>query len=130
SLDRVVAVKILSPSHAEDAAAVRRFLREAQIMAKLHHPHVLAVYQVRCPQVPFVELEYFPSDDLEKVIQAKKQLPLDLTVHLFRQIVNAVGFLHDNRIIHRDIKPENVLVQNEDVVKLVDFGIARDVNAS
>jgi serine/threonine protein kinase/HAMP domain-containing protein len=129
-LDRVVAVKILSPAQAENEGATRRFLREAQIMAKLQHPGVLAVYQVRQAQLPYVEMEYFPSEDLDSLVQKRGRLALDLTLHLYRQIVTAVGFLHANRIIHRDIKPENILVQNEDVVKLVDFGIARDTGAS
>ncbi|TDI84811.1 MAG: hypothetical protein E2O74_04490 [Chloroflexi bacterium] len=122
-LDREVAVKILT--HLELGMDGRaRLQKEAQAIAKLNHPNIVAVYDVgELDDVPFIVMEYVEGLDLHR------RPPKDATqiVDVARQVSLALQHAHESGVIHRDLKPENVLVQSDGTAKLVDFGIARSV---
>ena len=122
-LDRQVAVKVLTNlGLGTDGRA--RLQQEAQAIAKLNHPNIVAVYDVgELDNVPFIVMEYVEGQDLHR------RAPDDFAeiVSVARQVSLALQHAHDSGVIHRDLKPENVLVQSDGTAKLVDFGIARSV---
>ncbi|HMB43281.1 MAG TPA: serine/threonine-protein kinase [Luteimonas sp.] len=128
SLRREVALKILSSSLAQDATATERFLREARISAKLHHPHIVAIYDVGLHDgVPYMSIAYEPGG----TVAQKTQLHGDtkFALHIIRDIAGALDYAHRQGVIHRDVKPENILLRNDGTPVLSDFGIAHAVEA-
>ena len=122
-LDREVAVKILTNLELGTDGR-ERLQREAQAIAKLNHPNIVAVYDVgELDNVPFIVMEYVEGLDLHR------RPPKDAAqiVDVARQVSLALQHAHEFGVIHRDLKPENVLVQSDGTAKLVDFGIARSV---
>ena len=122
-LDRHVAIKTLNRSgwnHDQDA----RFLREAQMAARLNHPHVVTVYDFgHTPEgTPFLVMEYLEGHDLLDEMESSTPLPRILT--LMRQAADGLANAHDAGIVHRDIKPSNIMVLQRDVVKILDFGLS------
>ena len=125
-LDRPVAIKILFSQVAIDDQAIRRFRREARILAKLHHPGIVAVYDfdpTTDGHLYFV-MEYVDGTDLRQRLNGPG-LARGEALELIVQICEALSAAHQQGVIHRDIKPENVLITREGRVKLVDFGLAR-----
>jgi serine/threonine-protein kinase len=128
SLRREVALKILSPSLAQDTTATERFLREARISAKLHHPHIVAIYDVGLHEgVPYMSIAYEPGG----TVAQKTQLHGDtkFALQIIRDIASALDYAHRQGVIHRDVKPENILLRNDGTPVLSDFGIAHAVEA-
>ncbi len=124
-LDRVVALKILSPELARDPAFAERFAREAKALAKLNHPNIVGVYDFgRAGDFYYFLMEYVDGVNLHTLIQ-DKQIKPDEAVRIIVEICNALQFAHDEGIIHRDIKPANVLIDKKGRVKIADFGLAR-----
>ncbi len=127
----VVAVKILHEHFARDPAIVQRFLREAQFAQTLVEPHVVRVLDAgQEGSLHFIVMEYVQGHTLARLIQDRGQLPVDEAVEYVRQMLQAVGAAHRAGIIHRDIKPQNVMVTAGGLVKVMDFGIAKDVGAA
>ncbi|MGB2710577.1 MAG: protein kinase, partial [Conexibacter sp.] len=125
-LGRKVALKLLHRRFAEDAEFVERFRREASAAAGLQHPNVVGVYdRGQWDGTYYIAMEYLPGRSLKDVI--RQQAPLDpvRTIDITVQILKAARFAHRRGIVHRDLKPHNVLVDDEDRVKVTDFGIAR-----
>ncbi|MCZ6530478.1 MAG: serine/threonine-protein kinase [Chloroflexi bacterium] len=122
-LDRDVAVKILtSLGFGTDGRA--RLQQEAQAIAKLNHPNIVAVYDVgEVDNIPFIVMEYVNGQDLHR----RAPDGFSEIVSVARQVSLALQHAHESGVIHRDLKPENVLVQSDGTAKLVDFGIARSV---
>lgn len=124
SLNRRVALKVMhtlaaDPNHGE------RFLREARIVAKLNHPHIVPVYGVG--ETPdgaeyFMTMEYLPGGSLT---QRASELSMGDTLRMLRQICSALAFAHDQGFVHRDVKPDNILFRTPAEALLADFGIAR-----
>lgn len=124
-LDRLVALKILAPDRAADPVFQERFLREARTMAKLNHPHIVAVFDVgRSGDYCFILMEYVDGASLRDLIRDGGISPVE-AFRLIPQICDAMQFAHERRIVHRDIKPENVLVDELGQVKIADFGLAK-----
>ena len=121
--DRQVALKVLKP----ELAAVlgeQRFLREIQVTANLHHPHILPLYDSgSAGSVLFYVMPLVRGESLRARLDREKQLPVDETLRMIRQLAGALDYAHRQGIIHRDIKPENILLQDGEPV-LSDFGIA------
>jgi serine/threonine-protein kinase len=102
------------------------FRREARAAAKLPHPNIVAVYDVRQDgNTQYIVMEYVEGQDLKGVIQASTPFRIGQALDMIIQVCEAVGFAHEKGIIHCDIKPQNVLVLSDSKVKVTDFGIAR-----
>ncbi|MDH6364286.1 beta-lactam-binding protein with PASTA domain [Enterococcus sp. PF1-24] len=124
-LDREVAVKILRFDFQNDQNAIRRFQREALAATELVHPNVVGVYDVGEEDgMHFIVMEYVRGMDLKRYIQTNYPIPFRTIADIMTQILSAVGLAHEYRIIHRDLKPQNVLINEDGVVKITDFGIA------
>jgi serine/threonine protein kinase/beta-lactam-binding protein with PASTA domain len=130
-LDREVAVKIMHDNLVRDPAFRTRFLREAKSAARLSHPHVVAVFdQGEDDGDMFLTMEYVPGRTLRDVISDEGPLTPRAAFDLFDPILQAVAAAHHAGLIHRDIKPENVILREDGVVKVADFGLARAVTAA
>ncbi|GLZ47005.1 serine/threonine protein kinase [Actinomycetospora sp. NBRC 106375] len=133
TLRRPVALKqVLLPSGADAEAlaqAHRRVMREGRMIARLHHPHAIALYDVvEDDEAPWLVMEYLPSRSLAEVLAQDGPLHPDATARLGRQVADALAAAHDAGIVHRDVKPGNVLIDEAGTVKVTDFGIARAVD--
>lgn len=125
SFEREVALKIMAPHLLNaDSQYGERFLREARIVAKLTHPHIVSVYDVGVHDgLHYLSMEYVPGQDLKHKRQA---LSLVQNLRAVKQVALALDYAHKKGYVHRDIKPENILIHEEDGrAVLTDFGIAR-----
>lgn len=123
SLGREVAIKVLSPALAVDPELVERFRREARTAAALRHPHIVTIYDTGTVDgIHFIAMELLPGETLEKL-----PLPIDSarSVHIVRQLADALSYAHQHGVVHRDLKPENAIIDSAGQVTLTDFGIAR-----
>jgi serine/threonine-protein kinase len=136
NMDRTVAVKILRRELLKEPEVVRRFLREARAAAKLQHTNIVTVHLVGETDdgVPFLVMEHVDGVVLEQICEAQGAQPVPRILSLSRQIASALAEAHDNGIIHRDLKPANILITDRsrvpDLVKVLDFGIAKIVHAA
>jgi serine/threonine-protein kinase len=127
-LNRKVAVKMLSPSVAEDPTFQARFRREARHVASLSHPNIVQIYDFGIDgNQPFIVMEYLAGDSLRSVLNRVPYLLVPATAHLAVQSLSALSHAHDLGIVHRDLKPSNILVSPTGDVKLVDFGVAKSI---
>lgn len=125
-LDRVVAVKVMHRSLAEDQGFVARFEREAKAAAKLSHPNVVGVFdQGSYDGLVFLVMEYVPGHTLRDVITTYGALEPARALGVVDQVLLALAAAHNAGFVHRDIKPENALITADGVVKVADFGLAR-----
>ena len=125
-LGRVVAVKILRPSLTSDPAFLNRFRQEARSVANLAHPNIVTVHDVgQDRNTHYIVMEYVEGKDLKTLIRAEAPFSLDRALNLAIQICAGVGYAHRAEIVHADVKPQNVLVTDDGIVKVTDFGIAR-----
>lgn len=122
---RMVAIKILIPSSLEDAAVcVMRFRREAELMARAAHPHIVAMLDAGTSAGrPYLVTEFISGGDLRRLLKPGQPLPLDQARPILKAVADALQCLHQQGILHRDLKPENILLDGE-TPKLADFGIA------
>ncbi len=124
SLGRHVALKLLIPSLARDPVATERFLREARIAAKLHHPHIIEIHDVGIHDgLPYMAMAYEPGGTVAQLIN-HADTPMQ-ALRIVRDIASALDFAHRQGVVHRDIKPENILRRSDGASVLSDFGIAR-----
>src|SRR5512146_1568853 len=124
-LARDVALKILPPHLCSDEVALRRFEREAQSVASLSHPNVVAIFDVDLDhETPFVVTELLEGETLRNRL---RRGPLDWreTSRIGAQVAAGLAAAHDRGIIHRDLKPENVFLTTDGRVKILDFGLAK-----
>lgn len=130
-MERQVAVKVLRADLLKDPDIVKRFVREARAGAKVSHPNIATVHMVGQTEegAPFIVMEYIDGRPLSALLDLGKPLSPSRIVHLASQIASALVEAHAQGIVHRDLKPENILLSERrgqpDVVKLVDFGIAK-----
>ena len=130
SLDRLVALKILSPRLGNDPTFAERFMREARTLAKLSHPNIVTVFNFgQAEEMYFLVMEYVDGVNLRDTIQAKTLDP-DKAMFVIPQICDALQYAHDKGVVHRDIKPENILVNTNGEVKIADFGLAKLLDPS
>ena len=130
-LNRNVAVKILRGDLANDEKFVRRFQREAIAASSLTHPNIVEMYDVGVDDGNyFIVMEYVDGITLKSLIKKRGAMSLTETVDIMLQITSAIACAHDSYIIHRDIKPQNVIILDDGVAKITDFGIAMALNST
>jgi len=130
-LDRKVAVKLLAAALVNDAEVLERFEREARLMAKLDHPHIVPVYDVgRHEGRPYIVMKLLQGDSLVGRLRAKGGFTAEETLKLMRQLASGLDYIHAQGFIHRDIKAGNIFVSPEGHATILDFGILRQKSAT
>ena len=130
-LDRDVAVKVLRGDLANDEKFVRRFQREALSASSLTHPNIVEVYDVGEDHGQYyIVMEYVEGRHLKDLIKKRGKLTLSEVIDIMLQITDGMSVAHDSYIIHRDIKPQNIMILENGLVKIMDFGIAMAMNST
>jgi serine/threonine-protein kinase len=127
-LKREVAIKILSDEFAFDEDRVRRFQREAEVLASLNHPNIAHIYGLDVGNTHCIVMELIEGETLQARIN-KGPIPLDETLVIAKQIAEALEAAHEKGVIHRDLKPGNVMLTSDGRVKVLDFGLAKAYQA-
>ncbi|MDD2216409.1 MAG: protein kinase, partial [Eubacteriales bacterium] len=130
-LNRYVAIKILKPEFVKDIKFIENFRRESQAAASLSHPNIVNVYDVgREGNINYIVMELIEGQVLSDIIKERGPLPYGEAISITKQIASALSHAHKNHIIHRDVKPHNILLTEDGIAKITDFGIAKAVNAA
>jgi serine/threonine-protein kinase len=123
---RYVALKTMSHTDANDPEFKKRFYKEAQAPGRLHHEHIVIIYELNEDQgIPFIAMEYLEGTDLHRLIQSDYIFTLKKILDIMAQVCEGLNYAHQNGIIHRDVKPANIFLLKNGKVKIVDFGIAQ-----
>ncbi len=130
-LNRFVAIKMLRAEFNEDAEFLKRFETEAQAAASLSHPNIVSVYDVGIHnKLHYIVMEYVEGTTLKEYLLNNGPLPIEKIVDFSGQISSALEHAHAKKIIHHDIKPHNIIITEQGLLKVTDFGLARAVSAS
>ena len=130
-LNRYVAVKVLRDEFTTDTEFIRRFEAEAQSAASLTHPNIVSIYDVGNEgDLYYIVMELIQGKTLKEIINEDGALPWKWSVNIAMQIASALETAHKNNIVHRDIKPHNIIITEDGVAKVTDFGIAKAVSNS
>ena len=130
-LNRYVAVKVLKDEYSKDEVFVKRFRTEAQSAASLIHPNIVSVFDVGEDKgISYIVMELLESKTLKDYIEEKGPLSSELTLKIAAQIASALEAAHKAHIVHRDIKPQNIILNQNLVAKVTDFGIAKVTNTT
>ncbi|MFJ5121167.1 Stk1 family PASTA domain-containing Ser/Thr kinase [Kitasatospora sp. NPDC088548] len=130
-LDRVVALKVMHPSLAGDDGFTGRFIREAKAVARLAHPNVVNVFdQGADGGTVFLAMEYVPGRTLRDLLRDCGALSIRAALDILEPVLAALGAAHRAGLVHRDVKPENVLITDDGLVKVADFGLVRVLNTA
>jgi len=128
-LERTVAIKILHEHYSDDPEYVERFRREARALAQLNHPNIVTVIdRGEFEGRQFIVFEHVEGENLKELVDREGQLPVDRALALVHQVARGLAFAHDHGVVHRDVKPHNVLIDEDGVAKVTDFGIARSLD--
>jgi eukaryotic-like serine/threonine-protein kinase len=122
--DRAVAIKIPHPEMEADPVFFDRFQREQEIGRKLDHPYVMKVFSDDQRSDVYMVMEWVEGRLLRQILREQGKLPIDRAVRLSAKIAQALDYIHAHGVVHRDLKPENIMVNGDDEIKLIDFGIA------
>jgi eukaryotic-like serine/threonine-protein kinase len=127
--ERLVALKVLEP-HVAELLGAARFVREIKLAARLHHPHLLPVYDSgEAGDLLYYVVPYVEGGSLRDRLQSDGRLPLGLALRLVHEAADGLDYAHRHGIVHRDVKPENILLEDQHAV-VADFGIARAIDAA
>ena len=130
-LERNVAVKVLRGDLASDDKFVRRFQREALSASSLNHPNIVEMYDVGEDKGNFyIVMEYIDGKTLKQLIKKRGHLTVPEAIDIMIQLTSGLTVAHESYIIHRDIKPQNIMILEDGMVKITDFGIAMAINAA
>jgi serine/threonine-protein kinase len=125
SLDRRVAIKVMSPALVDEGLA-ERFRREARTAASLNHPHVIPIYAVReRGTLLFFVMKFIPGQSLDPIMSSLGAMPIPMAQVILAQAASALGYAHRRGVIHRDVKPANIMLDDDGWVVMTDFGIAK-----
>lgn len=126
SMDRIVAVKVLSPQYAQNERFVERFFREARAVAKLNHPNIIQGIDVGVSNgVHYFAMEYVDGPTVGQLLKRGGALDEKRSINIILQIARALDHAHRLGLVHRDIKPENIMLTRSGVAKLCDLGLAK-----
>lgn len=130
-LNRYVAIKILRDELTSDPDFVEKFKQESLSAASLAHPNIVNIYDTGIEDdIYYIVMEYVKGETLKKYVTKKGRLSEQETIKIARQVAEALKHAHNNNIIHRDIKPHNILITEDGIAKVTDFGIARAATSS
>ena len=130
-LDRDVAIKVLRGDLENNEKFIRRFQREAKSVSDLSHPNIVEMYDVGEDNGNFyIVMEYIDGQTLKQLIKKRGHLTVPEAIDIMLQLTDGLAHAHDSYIIHRDIKPQNIMILEDGMVKITDFGIAMAINAS
>jgi eukaryotic-like serine/threonine-protein kinase len=124
-----VAIKIPHPEMESDPVFFERFHREQEIGQRLDHPGVMKVFAEDGRSQLYMVMEWVEGRLLRQILNDEKKLSPERAVRITLNICDALGYIHRNGVVHRDLKPENIMVDAEDRIKLIDFGIAANVSS-
>jgi serine/threonine-protein kinase len=124
-LEREVALKVLHPLLTQEPAVVERFRREAQLAARLNHPHIVNIYDIAGRSgLIWYTMELIQGPSLAQLVEREGPLSLDRVLRLLREALSALAHAHGSGLVHRDIKPENMLLEPDGSLRITDFGLA------
>lgn len=130
-LDRNVAVKVLRGDLANDEKFVRRFQREALSASSLNHPNIVEMYDVGEDDGQYyIVMEYVEGKTLKQLLKRRGSLTITEVIDIMSQLTDGMSHAHDSYIIHRDIKPQNIMILENGLIKITDFGIAMALNST
>jgi serine/threonine protein kinase len=130
SLNRVVALKLLSDELVKDKTFINLFVQEARAAAQLNHPNIVQVYDVGSEKdVYFFSMEYVPGASLQDILSKRKKLPPEVAVGIVYQAAQGLEYAEKKGIVHRDIKPDNLMMGEDEVIKIGDLGLAKSLKA-
>ena len=130
-LNRYVAIKVLRDEFTTDEEFIKRFNSEAQAAASLTHPNIVSIYDVGNEgNLYYIVMELIQGKTLKQIISEDGTLPWKWSVNIAIQIASALEVAHKNNIVHRDIKPHNIIITEDGIAKVTDFGIAKAVSNS
>lgn len=130
-LDRKVAIKVLRGELSNDEKFIRRFKREALSVSNLSHPNIVEVYDVGEEDGNYyIVMEYIEGKTLKQLLQKRGALTLNEVIDIMTQLTDGLAHAHEAYIIHRDIKPQNIMIEDNGLVKITDFGIAMALNST
>lgn len=130
-LDRKVAIKVLRGDLSNDEKFIRRFKREALSVSNLSHPNIVEVYDVGEEEGNYyIVMEYIDGKTLKQLLQKRGALTLNEVIDIMSQLTDGLAHAHEAYIIHRDIKPQNIMIEDNGLVKITDFGIAMAINST
>ena len=130
-LDRKVAVKVLRGDLSADDKFIRRFQREAQSVSNLSHQNIVEVYDVGEEDGNhYIVMEYIDGKTLKQLLKKRETLTLTEVIDIMTQLTDGIAHAHESYIIHRDIKPQNIMIEDNGLIKITDFGIAMALNAT
>lgn len=129
-MDRIVAVKMLQPQLVKDSITVKRFEQEAKSASRLMHPNIITLHDYGfVGEVPYLVMDFVQGTSLSELIKSGGSLGVMRSINIFAQVCDALEHAHRNGIVHRDLKPGNIMLlntdQQDDFVKVVDFGVAK-----
>lgn len=129
-LNRFVAIKILKPEYSNNVDFMDKFRREALATASFSHNNIVSIYDVGSEDnINYIVMELVRGKTLKEYIRANAPIDVETTLKISIQIAKALECAHKNKIIHRDIKPHNILITEEEIIKVTDFGIAKAASA-
>ena len=124
-LEREVALKVLHPLLTQEPAVVERFRREAQLAARLTHPHIVNIYDIAGRSgLIWYTMELIQGPSLAQLVEREGPMSLDRVLRLLREALSALAHAHGSGLVHRDIKPENMLLEPDGSLRITDFGLA------
>ncbi|HEY1902205.1 MAG TPA: serine/threonine-protein kinase [Terracidiphilus sp.] len=126
---RQVAIKVPHAEMEVDAVLVERFRREQEIGQELDHPGVVKTYDGEQRSRLYMVIEWVDGLLLRSILNEERRLPIERATNLLLQILDALDTMHKHGVVHRDLKPENIMVDSDDRIKLIDFGIAMKEDA-
>lgn len=126
---RTVAIKVPHPEMEADPNLFDRFKREQEIGEKLDHPGVMKVFKDPNRSRVYMVMEWVEGELLRQILSAVRKLPAERAARITARVCEALDYIHGHGVVHRDMKPENIMVDGDDNIKLIDFGIAGDENA-
>lgn len=128
-LQRIVALKIISDEHVKDKEFVDLFIHEARAAAKLNHPNIVQVYDVKKHgESYFFSMEYVSGGSVQDLLNKQRKLPVDDCVRMILDAARGLEYAHKKGIVHRDVKPDNFMISETGSIKIADMGLARGID--
>ena len=129
-INEEVAIKLIRPDIASDEKTIERFSNELKLARKISHKNVCRMYHLeREGETPYISMEHLQGEDLKDLIQKKEKLTIEEAIGVAKQVCEGLAEAHRLGVVHRDLKPQNIMVDKEGIAKIMDFGIARSVEA-